>query len=143
MRHAVAAACVALAVGIPTAKAHAIFPGQQTVLTGGDRAFVKFQAANARKDVSEFAIEVFDAHGWTPSRLAVPFPARLTVRAAARETLESSNRPFSVLVDLNGKLEQRLRVCTKSIAQSTLLRPNAAQVNTRVCANVTVRRIAP
>lgn len=143
MRLFVAAACVALAVGTTAARAHTIFPGQQTVLTGGDRAFVKFQAGNARKDVSEFAVEVFDGRSWSPSRHAVPFPPRLTVRATAKDTLESGNRPFSVLVDLDGKLEQRLRVCTKSIAQSTLLRPSAAQVNTRVCATVTVRRIAP
>ncbi|MDB5593864.1 MAG: hypothetical protein JWM36_825 [Hyphomicrobiales bacterium] len=140
MRGKLILAAVTLAAS--AANAHTIFPGQQTVLIGGDRAFVKFEAANARKDVSEFAVEVFERGNWHPSRQAVPFPARLTVRAPTGGSMASTNRPFSVLVDLGGKPEQRLRVCTKTISTNNMLRPNLAQVNTRVCANVTVRRIA-
>lgn len=141
MRYALIVALFSLAAP-SAASAHAIFPGRQTVLTAGDRAFVKFQAANARKDVSEFMVEVFEAKAWRPSRIAVPLPGRLTVHAAQSGTLESSNRAFSVLVDLDGKPEQRLRVCTKSLTGKNLLRPNDAQVNTRVCADLVVRRIS-
>jgi len=45
-----------------------------------------------------------------------------------------------VLVDLGGKNEERVRVCTRSTAQQFVLLPQKTQVNTRVCANVTVRK---
>ena len=125
------------------ASAHALFPGRQTVQTMGERAFVRLEASNGRKDVSTFVVEIFDADRWTPSRLAVASPARVTIPPPAPGSTESTNRVISVLVDLDGKPEQRLRVCTKSVAQQSILLPQTTRLNSRVCVNVTVRKFRP
>jgi hypothetical protein len=141
MRHTVVLAALVAAAGVPAAaSAHALFPGQQTVLTYGERAIVRLQAANGRKDVSTFVVEVFEGGTWTPSKAAVATPSRLIVRAPDPGSSESSNKVISLLVDLDGKNEERLRVCTRSTAQTSVLLPQKTQVNTRVCANVTVRK---
>lgn len=127
----------------PAAGAHSLSPGRQTVQTMGERAFVRLEASNGRKDVSAFAVEVFGVGGWTPSRIAVASPARLTIPPQAPGAAESTARVISVLVDLDGKPEQRLRVCTKSLSQQSALLPQTTRVNSRVCVNVTVRRFAP
>ncbi len=134
------AALVAVA-GVPSmASAHALFPAQQTVLTYGERAIVRLEAANGRKDVSTFVVEVFESGTWAPSKVAVATPSRLTVRAPDPGSSDTFNKVISVLVDLDGKNEERVRVCTRSTAQQSVLLPQKTQVNTRVCANVIVRK---
>ena len=130
----------ALCLAAPAARAHAIFPGQQTVRTVGDRAYARFNAVNGRRDVSEFVVEIFDGDSWTPSTRAVASPGRLTVPAPDPNSLESVDRPFSILVDLDGRDERTFRVCTKSVFRQTVLRPTVSRLNTRVCANIIVRR---
>ncbi len=125
------------------AAAHALFPGQQVVQTMGERAWVRLQAVNARYDTSQFVVEVFDANSWRPSSNAVASPSQLTVPAPAKDSMEAINRTISVLVDLDGKAEQRIRVCTKTSFPRSALLPQTTNVNTRVCANVIVRRFLP
>lgn len=121
------------------ASAHAIFPGSQTVRTAGERAFVTLHAVNARKDVSNFVVEIFDYDSWRPSRLAVATPERLVIPAQVRDD-ETNDRAIRVLVDLDGKPQQHLRVCTKSVAPRDMFRPKVTEIATRVCANVLVER---
>lgn len=141
-RRLVAAAAVAGLAGVTASPsfAHALFPGKQTVLTYGERAFVKLKAANGRSDVSSFAVEIFEGGTWTPSKFAVANPSGLTVRAPQPGSIGSTNQVISLLVDLGGKDERKLLVCTKTLAPSSILLPQTTQVNTRVCADVTVRR---
>jgi hypothetical protein len=131
-------------VTIPSiALGHTLLPGHQTVQTMGERALVRMQAANGRKDISTFVVEVFEADRWVPSRLAVASPDRLTIPAPAPGSMESTNRQISILVDLDGKPEQRIRVCTKTFSPKNVLLPQITKINTRVCGNVTVRRLKP
>lgn len=120
--------------------AHGLFPGTQTVQTMGERAWVRLEAANGRQDVTAFEVEVFNSDTWTPSRIAVATPRRLTIPTPAPGSMTSTNRIVSVLVDMNGRTEQRLRVCTKSVPQTNVLLPLKTMVNTRVCAHVIVRK---
>ena len=122
------------------ASAHALFPGSQTVRTTGERAFVTLHAVNGRKDVSNFVVEIFDYDTWRPSRLAVATPVRLVVPAQTSEDEATPDRAIQVLVDLDGKAEQHLRVCTKSVAPRDMFRPKTTEIATRVCANVLVQR---
>jgi hypothetical protein len=46
-------------------------------------------------------------------------------------------------VDLEGKPERRLRVCTKSVLPTSALAERNTNLATRVCASVTVRRFQP
>lgn len=131
-----------LALSAPGA-AHGLFPGTQTVQTMGERAWVRLEAANGRPDVTAFEVEIFDGGSWAPSRIAVANPRRLTVPAPDPRSTASTNRVISVLVDMDGKPEQRLRVCTKSVPNAGALLPQRTVVNTRVCAHVAVRRIGP
>lgn len=128
------------ASALQPAAAHAIFPGSQSVQTLGERAIVRFHAVNARKDVSNFVVEIFDADSWTPSRLAVAWPAKLNVPAHDDQDADAVERPFSVMLDLDGKAARRFRVCTKSVTPRDELRAKATEIRTRVCANVTVER---
>ncbi len=139
MRRSLIAAAAFLAA-TAQASAHAIFPGQVKVQTLGERAMVQLRAVNARKDVSNFVVEIYDADSWIPARNAVAWPNRLHVEASDQEATESRDQPFSVLVDLQGKPEQRLRVCTKSVPSWDQLRTRTTIVNSRVCANVLVQR---
>ncbi len=144
MRYTLITVFVGLAALQPSlAAAHALFPGQQVVKTMGERAWVRLQAVNARQDTSQFAVEVFDAGSWRPSAHAVATPSQLTVPAPDKGSMEATNRTISVLVDMDGKAEQRLRVCTKTIFPRITLIPQTTNVNTRVCANVTVQRFQP
>lgn len=124
------------------AAAHAIFPGDQTVMTLGDRAFVRLQAVSDPRDASTFAVEIFNFEDWTPSRLAVATPERFVLPPRDPQSLDASERSITVLVDLNGKPMQRLRICTKSVAPRDALRARATTITTRVCANVTVKRFS-
>lgn len=132
-------ACIAAASLSGAASAHALFPGTQKVQTLGDRAFVQLHAVNGRKDVSNFVVEIFD-YDWRPSRLAIATPKVLNIPAQDPDATEAIDRPISVLIDLGGKNEQRLRVCTKSVPERGALAPKTTEVTTRVCANVTVER---
>lgn len=131
--------CVTAALCISSAAAHAIFPGSQKISTMGDRAIVQLHAVNSRRDVSTFAVEVFDDN-WVPARNAVAWPQKLTVLAPDEGATEASESLFSVMVDISGKSEQRLRVCTKSIPNADSLLARRTVVNTRVCSNVLVQR---
>lgn len=139
MHHSVIIGIALAASFCGTASAHAVFPGRQTVQTFGDRAFVQLHAVNGRKDVSNFVVEIFD-YDWTPSKLAVATPKVLNVPAQNPDEPEAIDHPISVLVDLDGKKEQRLRVCTKSVPDRRELTPKTTELTTRVCANVTVQR---
>lgn len=139
MRSSVTLACMLAASLSGAASAHAVFPGSQKVQTLGDRAFVQLHAVNARKDVSNFVVEIFD-YDWVPYRLAVANPRVLNIPAQEPDATEAIDRPISVLVDLAGKKQQRLRVCTKSVTDRRALSPRTTEVTTRVCANVTVER---
>ena len=124
-------------------QAHGLSPGRQTVHTMGERALVRLEASNGRPDISTFEVELFEAARWTPSRVAVASVARFTVPAPPPGSFESTNRVFTVLVDLDGKREQPLRVCTKSLAARNLLRPQTTGLVSRVCVNVLVRKFQP
>ena len=142
-RRALIAALAGLAAAPPHAHGHALFPGRQTVQTVGDRALVRLEAHNGRKDVSSFVVEVFEADRWVPSRIAVATPESLTIPTAVPGSTESTARPISVLVDLDGRAEQRIRVCTKTVSSRNVLLPGTASLATRVCVNATVRRFQP
>jgi hypothetical protein len=143
MRDSLVLALLGLAACSGAAQAHSLFPGSQTVQTLGERAWVQLEAANGRKDVGVFVVEIFERDRWWPATGAAASTGRLVVRAEAPDSTESNNRKFSVLVDLEGKAERRLRVCTKSVLQWSALQARNANVATRVCANVTVRRFQP
>ena len=142
-RRALIAALAGLAAAPSLAHGHTLFPGRQTVQTMGERAFVRLEASNGRKDVSAFVVEIFEAERWVPSRIAVATPERLTLPAPVAGSLESGSRPISVLVDLDGQAEQRIRVCTKTVTPRGVLLPQITRLTTRVCVNATVRRFAP
>jgi hypothetical protein len=143
MRHAVIVAWLGLAAVPQPAAAHSLFPGSQTVQTLGERAWVQLEAANGRKDVSVFVVEIFERDRWWQATSAAASPSRLVVPAEQADSTQSNNRKFSVLVDLEGKSERRLRVCTKSVLSWSALQPRATDVASRVCASVTVRKFRP
>lgn len=124
-----------------TANGHAVFPGQQSVYTAGDRGIAYFQASNDRKDVLDYKVEIFDYESWSPTRLAVASPERIIVPVSSSAPGGASIRRFTVLVDLDGKSERVVRVCTKSIMSNHILQLATSSVNTRVCAKLTVRRL--
>lgn len=142
MHHALIAGALIGLVGVGGASAHAIFPGSAKVQTFGERALVQFHAVNARKDISMFKVEIFNADDWSPARNAVAWPQMLNVPAQDlnSDAVEAVDHPFSVMIDLAGKREQRLRVCTKSVPQRDMLKARQTIVNTRVCATVLVQR---
>lgn len=131
----------ALLLSSQAASSHALFPGQQTVYTAGERGIAYFQAVNDRKDVSQYAVELFDFEAWVPTRYAVASPDRIVIPSAANVQAGVGPRRFTVMVDLDGKPERMLRVCTKSVMASNPLRPASTSVNTRVCSKLVVRRL--
>ncbi|MCJ2009369.1 hypothetical protein [Methylobacterium sp. J-092] len=138
-RQLIALAAVLLPAQI--ADAHALFPGQQVVLTAGERGIAYFQAVNDRKDVSEYVVELFDFGTWMPTRYAVASPDRVTVPSAANAFTGVAPRRITVMVDLDGKPERIVRVCTKSVARRDPFRAASTSVNTRVCSKLIVRRL--
>ena len=143
MHYSLILALAALAAAASPSAAHTLMPGRQVVQTMGERAWVRLEAANGRKDVTAFVVEVFAHDRWSPSRNAVAVPSRLVIPATDVDSMEATSRTISVLVDLDGEPEQRIRVCTKSVPQENLLLPQTTRVNTRVCASVTVRKFQP
>lgn len=123
------------------ARAHALFPGQQVIYTMGERGIAYFQTTNERKDVLEYRVELFEYDNWSATRHAVASPERMTVPAGPSATDRSSIRRFTVMIDLDGRQERTIRVCTKSVAGGNPLRPASTSVNTRVCSKLTVRRL--
>lgn len=137
MRRSLILVAALLAAG--PASAHAIFPGSQTVRTAGERAFVTLHAVNARKDVTNFKVEIFDYETWRPSRIAIATPERLVIPTQTGND-DVNDRAIRVLVDLDGKPQQHLRVCTKSVTPRDMFQPKVTEIATRVCANVLVER---
>lgn len=119
--------------------AHALYPATQTTGTMTTQGWATLTALNARTDVNEFVVEIFDGNSWTPSTAAVAIPDRLVV-PASRPGEPPVIRNVRVLVRLNGAKERDVMVCTKSAPKT--LAPTEMLVNTRVCARVKVRSIS-
>lgn len=135
MRAAVIAG-IAGAVAAAPLHGHALFPARPVVETLGPQAWVTLKAINGREDVSEFVVETFDPEDWTPSRIAVASPERITV-PAGRPGANPAVRNIRVLVQLRGEKQRQVLVCTRSVSRP--LDPAQLDVNTRVCSRVTVK----
>lgn len=118
--------------------AHALYPARQTVGTMTSQGWATLNAQNARTDVDEFLVEIFDGDSWVPSTAAVVMPDRLTV-PASRAGEPPVVRTLRVLVSLKGAKEREVMVCTKSVPRT--LSPTELLMNTRVCARVKVRSV--
>lgn len=135
MRTQIITGLLALASAAPL-HSHALFPARQVVQTMGPQAWVTLKAINGREDVSDFVVEVYEAEGWVPSRVAVATPERITV-PAARKGASAIVRHIRILVQLRGASEQHVLVCTRSLPRE--LQHAEMSVNTRVCSRLTVK----